>query len=959
MAPSVPVPSKSALRALRQLALGTSCTVAFGAGLVVEDRRRRIHSATEVADHGRQLKSSIYYHKSSTVAAIFNAHLENHNQEQQQIGRTAGTVYPYEGDTSDVIAGYKALGSASYMSPSDESIDDAVASNRHDHRHTRTLGNDYAARATVVPVVQRWNPSLPEVTGPPQTLPEFRQRPEYIQQQLATAMLETLKSKDGKSHRTAAKLFCDHLINGSNLGSPSQALLQACSSLFQKCMKVNDIDTYVPVVDGLLASFRITQRDLRWQDLGADYVCGVLLETSGYGQNKHKLDPQALRKAVAIFTRATYTSTNVDGQTKALGIRLLAATSKAKLFNDTIELFEFLQNRSEEILAEGARFVVVSEATIGNYRGALHHFHTSFVQSCPSQEVLFEVVDAAFDAALKLGDLEEAEGILRSSSGMALTYELKISTTWLLQLLDMQWHRSANLGATFRMFQRLEHFVDTASHPQALYSTMVGIALKAESGNIADLVAAKLLNGYANGSPDIEVCGHYALWKARNNDWSGVEEEFMTITRQAHKEKRLKLTDIFIPVIKEYSRGHNVSETEAFLFSYIEKFGLLPNRRLSSAMVRIYALAGEMDSIARWISYAKPSGFKVSADEFNGMLHSLHKKWHVKLHPHLLGLCKAAKALDPTLVNQTTARILRGAVPRLTKRDPRRAESLLESINGIIEPPEPASLLDKMSDAVAKGEPELCLQHYREATSRHNGQYVGPQHVAVAVAASLRTNGPGSFDQAMQLAKRAKRQGIDVTPAMTPLLLHKMNEAMDDAAKVEQVVLSTLKSLRDRRLEFPQKAASRCAAILVERGQPRHAIKLWTTLWASGIHTSSAKSMDLVSLTVLLKAYLRVYDGRGIRHVLHIMSQNGLVPDRHVKELVKAYQKECKQEADESPTKRKRREVIDECWQIVREMRAQGRKDGEAAASKLSMILQNAASEHRAGPSSSADNVHR
>jgi hypothetical protein len=79
MSPSLPVPSKGALRALRHIALGTSCTVAFGAGLITEDRRRRIHTAREVSENARRLKTSRKYHSAGlSVAATFEEQVENY-----------------------------------------------------------------------------------------------------------------------------------------------------------------------------------------------------------------------------------------------------------------------------------------------------------------------------------------------------------------------------------------------------------------------------------------------------------------------------------------------------------------------------------------------------------------------------------------------------------------------------------------------------------------------------------------------------------------------------------------------------------------------------------------------------------------------------------------------------------------------------------------------------------------
>jgi hypothetical protein len=67
MPSTLPVPSKSALRTLRNLALGTSCTVAFSVGLLTADRRRRIHAAREIRDNARKLKSTRQYHSNDDV----------------------------------------------------------------------------------------------------------------------------------------------------------------------------------------------------------------------------------------------------------------------------------------------------------------------------------------------------------------------------------------------------------------------------------------------------------------------------------------------------------------------------------------------------------------------------------------------------------------------------------------------------------------------------------------------------------------------------------------------------------------------------------------------------------------------------------------------------------------------------------------------------------------------------
>ncbi|CAK7205175.1 hypothetical protein SEUCBS139899_007940 [Sporothrix eucalyptigena] len=64
--PPVPVPSKAAIRALRGLVLGTTCTLA----LVTEDRRRRINAARSAIRNGDRIRSARQYHPGGSAFAI-------------------------------------------------------------------------------------------------------------------------------------------------------------------------------------------------------------------------------------------------------------------------------------------------------------------------------------------------------------------------------------------------------------------------------------------------------------------------------------------------------------------------------------------------------------------------------------------------------------------------------------------------------------------------------------------------------------------------------------------------------------------------------------------------------------------------------------------------------------------------------------------------------------------------
>src|SRR6266699_541061 len=62
----VPAPSKAAIRALRGLVFGTTCTLA----LVTEDRRLRINAARSAVRNADKLKSAKRYHAGGTALAV-------------------------------------------------------------------------------------------------------------------------------------------------------------------------------------------------------------------------------------------------------------------------------------------------------------------------------------------------------------------------------------------------------------------------------------------------------------------------------------------------------------------------------------------------------------------------------------------------------------------------------------------------------------------------------------------------------------------------------------------------------------------------------------------------------------------------------------------------------------------------------------------------------------------------
>ncbi|KFY07356.1 hypothetical protein V492_07217 [Pseudogymnoascus sp. VKM F-4246] len=826
----------AALRVLRQLALGTSCTVAFTTGLLAEDRRRRIHSAREVQENGRRIKSSRSYHGAAGAVAVAN--FEEHVLNPPLYPGADGEVAPKSWG-KDGPAKSKRLVRPQSQRELREELEPLAAKERRDATNDADLRARTQSHAAPVPIRK---------TGQRQSR----------QGALAASITETLETDNTVAGiETAAKAFFESFQDGLYIGKEagrhesqlSKRLVAACGRLFDACQKHNSVGTYVPVIQKILSLGPI-EEDL-FYELHAPEVIAYLLEIKTRKEGEDQGYLEALHSASSIYmTEFSTKQLKVSNpQMRHLGVLLCAKALKEQLY----ELTDSLYWRMSAIPSDEARscvdYLILANHGMGHHKSVLHYFRRFYVLTEPSKYELDEVVGAVLDSCLRKNALGKAEDVVRTGVEMARSGGFKIRAEWPMKVLGQHWRSTRDLASTRALFSRLETFVDSIDLPQAMYSAIIQFCV--EDGK--DDQAHAYLDQHTsvnNGAASLRTCGHLALSKAMKEDWEGVESSLRAMkSLLVGQQAKDQHAQVFAPVFKLYAKSHSVAESEHFVRKAMDEYGLVPNIYVSNIMVGKYADANEIDSIPQWLETMRPLGLMPDAVSFNAMLSHYRDEWSIPF-TSLLHLCHKMKATDPALLDHCTARILREAAIRETKGDRFAFVRFSNQINHLREGEEDADVgLDfwpSMREAMAKGSPRKTLRIYQSALKREN-VHIPPGMFALAMQAAIESRTDSSIATLLPLVRSAKERNVDISAGMARLLMHQLEDDTLGYMDLHAVLKKNTLLFAEHGLAMPMAVATKVASVFSQRGLNRDALALWEYYAArNGV---SGELIDLSSLT--------------------------------------------------------------------------------------------------------------
>ncbi|CZR63918.1 uncharacterized protein PAC_13815 [Phialocephala subalpina] len=930
MPSSLPVPSKGALRALRNLALGTSCTVAVSAGLLTEDRRRRINTAREVHSNAKKLKSARQYHNAggSTIETFEEQALKYRDDAfwlPSNVLQDIGTAL------HDGRSGIERMGQGIFVPENVPSSSPRGMLKRKLPPIKKLTGFDR------VPAIPARNPvsKSPLIDGSQL----------YNRQSKLVLDVAKLLNKDPPDIGAAASRFLeafDSPLSTHDIGL-GEDVIDSAIRLQNVCRNRGRLDLSDKIFDMTLTHGPVSEQ--QFNSFVPENTISRLLTRSG--PLVTDLDPAKLKKASAIYlTKFTEKPTAMSDGMLALGAKLCAEASRLLMDDLVLQLHSRMEATRGDRPSRSIHHLIMATHRKGLHKRTFRYFQNYYTNTTPDQLQFYNVCGMVIDSMLELQRLDLAEQVLVAAARMAEKQSLQVSSTWILKVLDRDWRSLRDISRTRALFDRVEALVPLAGHPQAIYAAIINCCVEARDEPVARVYYDKLRQSYKHLKYDGRIHGHFALAKAYQRDWPGVLEEFVK-AQEASPDDIEQLSFRFTPVLHEYAKSHSLTEVEDYISLFSNRFGLKINLSLMNFMVTAYAKAKEVDCIARWIDCAVADGCVVDASTVNIILRNCHYLWKCSFEQvyQLFLMIRKRGGESTNLLNSNSVTLLR-QIAMATSRNPSR---MLERLKEFDEHcGDRDGIYRSMSTAFAKDDLAATLKIYELAQA---GQVsLEYRHLHIAVKASLRLH-EDNVRETARIIKEAQQCDIIIGTAVATVFVHQVTKLFEEGVAVNRLTdlcHSTITAFQETGTEIPLSIVTHTASCLQRRGYNSPAINLWNTM--SSRLKISPSSFDLASITTLLKAYIGLQDHAGIRWVIHMLSANNLHPDNHFKLLLNNTRRETTRIIESQPCSNQVHDFLDsilEALAKIKVMRKDARAQQTHVKARTIMIIEKAINDQK------------
>ena len=907
---SLPVPSKNALRTLRRLALGTSCTVAFSAGMLTEDRRRRIHAARQVHDNAKKLKSSRNYHSAgAALAETLDEQVLSHGNGSAWTLRKSPTASASRNEEplrdsylpESKLEKEHMRDVKDRIGPRQKSPSGSQSGVKGPLRLWRPTGpisfqiKRYTIHDPAIPLA-RWQPPAVEWKPSFSDNRAFKPQPSEIdlpgrQHKLASDIRKILAGGyESPSVDAAALRFLNTFREGLSLEDSGlhESLMEAVIELCQSCRDHGKFETFEKILDIILSCGPIDQ-DVFFAFEPQGLIRAALKGIQDPATGHKTLNIESLKKACALFLTTFKERPKVEApevkQWALLGTQLCQETYRHQLFNSTEDIYWNLEKYSAEATNSAVRYLIRAAYKQKEYKKVVEYFQRFYAQTSPDQGDFYKTTKLVIDAVVEVPTpkYDVAEEVMFSILDMAACQGRTASTTCILRVLGSHWRAHRDIHKIRTLFERLKLNLQFTGHPQAVYGALIQFLI--ESGDEASALAyyEQMRKIYEPTSDDVRIYGHFAYSKAMRKDWDGVKNDFRHM-----KDSNPDLDEYcaaFTPILHLFAKSQSVRETEDLVREFVEKFDMVLTPYMSNIMIDKYLQAKEIDSVARWLEYMYSLDAPIATNFFNSVLMSCHQRWKFNFEEifQLYQLVKKKGDWTKEFFNERTDSIMRSlAFSTLQRKSGRVTKRLKPWLCETSDPVQSNEIRDAMAMAVARGDNVHTLKLYKKALA---GQTPPDGFAAsIAVKASLRIY-PDDIDATAALLQSLVEKGQDVSDAMSAIFTHQISAIYGDVEEgcrhVQRIARNTLSAIEDRGIRIPTRAVTHVMNILRARNQNREAIDFWESM--SRRKGRTEHSLDLETLTVLLEAYIGLRDCEGINWVMHMVTVCDLAPDKRFK----------------------------------------------------------------------------
>ncbi|RFU34460.1 hypothetical protein B7463_g1853, partial [Scytalidium lignicola] len=1001
MSTTLPVPSKGALRILRNLALGTSCTVAFGAAVLTEDRRRRIRALREVHSNAEKLKSSRNYH--SQGATIVESLEENalkglgliHTKSQSPAKSPPPLpLSAYDVPSSDYWVGVPEATEDVYRGPNNKGCSNGCSPASNDLEDIEVFGRGFESgfpgksikpHGIEVPrglydgsqLFAEWE-RLQQSTAATltyETAARLETENDIRQGRLVldiVALLDNAATLNGvgKHHAldAAATRFAETFEDGMDIQHIREPLLGAIIRLSRACISANQLQAALKILETFVSS----PIDAKvYYQLSPAPIIQYLLRDPVFKADKKDLAAKMqlklnLQRAIRLFlVKFNSNQSSLPPPMSALGEALCEASCNHGLYHLTDKIYHRLVVGQKEEVIKVSKYLIIAAHERGDHTSTIGYFQKYYSKISQDKAGFSSIFNRVASSVLKLGDISKLEEFLRASQIATSCGTYKTPTTGLLQLLGYHWRSGHDLDRTRALFDSLESFVHQSERPEAAYAAIIQFCVEAGDEAKALEYYHKFLSLFPDALPNARISGHLALAKAMRGDWTAVRTDFEKMSKYSTNTADSNIcSEVFVPVLKLFAATHQIRDTEQFLQSFIRHCNIQLNLYMSNIMVDAYAQVGEIDSLAKWIQYAASVGCPFDSVSFNIVLNKCHSRWKFTfddLNRLFKYIRENLSGYTEGLISADTISIMRRiAVAEYDGNAPAIATIMTQlglqpkSIQHL----DCQRLQEDMAKALAMDEPEKALELYTEAFMYREVQ-VNPEILAAAVKASLQLNGT-NISQAMDILEQAKRCGCkDMTSGIVSIFMHELSR-LHAKDLVESTSRFIFQNIRQRGIPVPINVVTHTVNILVKTHRYEEALTFWNSMSSSlGGHSS----INLPTLTVLLNAHIGLGNSQGIKWIMETLVTSNMIPD---KQLVQNLKNARRATAKKIRTAKIYREdpgydllrfqaVLEEALQQVMAIRAAARVEKIDVKQKVINIIEKAIEDQRVAPKA----IHR
>lgn len=911
MPTTLPVPSKGALRALRNLALGTSCTVAFTTGVITDDRRRRIHTVQKVNDNAKKIKSSRHYHGSGTAGTLDDQIMRYRDESFWQANRrlstsTATAETPDKqtlghGDESIWPASMPPLPVKTEVRPNDEPGRIHIGSLKT-WAPTLPTGQELA-HPHRIPRDVRFAPRPPTTTS--RSVPKARPGNDLEestpidsrQYNLALDIVKLLESGVTPANLEAAT---SRFLNAFEEGLPvndsgiNETLLDAAARLSRASIAQKRLDIAEEILRIVLNHGKIDMEVFLSFNPEA-VIKGLIREQPNHVSGGIEAYKENLRKACSLYLTKLKTRPNAVSSTMlSLGETLCEQTCRYELFDLAEGLYWRVESYSDSSPPSLVKHLIAAAHGREQHAKVLRYFKRFYIQTCPSQVEFFTTVGIIMESAIYSGRPGVSEVTLISAVGMAQREGLSLSTTWFLKVLGHDWRSHRDITRTRALFERLQPHLHLTGHPQAAYGAIIQFCIEADDEPAATTYYGILRQFHDLTAADVRIHGHFALAKAMRHDWSGVKKDLDTMSQIGPDLKEFSAS--FTPILRLFAQSHDVNDTEAFLLDFMDQCGGLLTPSLSTTMIDEYVKAGEFDSVSRWLDYMTSVNCHVDSSFFNVILKDCYHKFNLS-HEEVFQLYQSVEKLGARtgrFVNNDTFSTLRQIAMASSGKNLAGAAKRLKYLKLHVPIKRlncSRDIMNAMTAALSKNKPARALKIYRRALD--DQILLSESAVTMAVKATLALN-PQNVEATAILLQDSQQNGQNVRFALSSMfvtLVSELNYDLDSTPDaIKDMARSTISSLDDRGISVPTGVITHTMSMLVGKHQYQQALDFWNSMSQRQGHAPI--TLDLHALTTILQAYVGLADSDGVEWAVRALSTNAIIPDRRFQRtLSKAYKK--------------------------------------------------------------------